>query len=664
MTEQSRGEGSLGSEEKHVFTPSWVMEKEDEYNEYHPQIQLIARQLHQMPSAMMTSDYLRDIYLKLQGEVIGQRIPETHAVPLMAKIGVKHEELVKAEELLREEKKPVESEQRDVLVEAIKDLSRIKDLRKLLEKAGQLGLNLTEEQIKHMNVSDVVNSYSGQTEVLRKAFGRLLPQEEKARWVDVEYDQEFYTRFAPNQEPYFYTELSSNERKEWDARWRLARAAFYKKIYSAMPEKLVENQDLIELTTEQMELLYGIDGVREALEWYVRTIVGGKETVVNKKRVEICFFDCVSGADFELFREKLRGYLRKKVMPELTKKDLEELDKEGKGLTEEEKNKALEIKIKSADAIAWNFIFCSNLVESIDSRDSYSGERHILPPVLCSDGLRAVFHPQEKFESKCVGDQEWGAFGKWGKAQLERIKMKYKDNKGTVEAIKKRLNKGLPADEKVKWRVEYNYKFVEALSPTQFWTDEGMKEYKTEKKNVDGEVVERKLVREVTVFVPECYPITSMESFLEESKIFDQIKGGREVDWSRVDADPWKTSYLTIKLRKAIGLFEYFMGKVPFEEEKDKEWTGGILDIYTRLDLERRMGKDAFHNLKSWVFRASLGGVSRPESQGLSSPIDPASFGAFAMRLRGQRLRYLKHGFLGGWFGEGLEIRKLRKNRL
>jgi hypothetical protein len=631
---------------------------------------------------MVTPELLSNQYSMLLQKVVSEEIPEADASTLMARIGVKHEELVGVARVSREEKRPVEPELGDTLAEAIKDLSLgVKDLRKLLEEAGQLRPALTEEQIRQMSTPDVVGSSSQQTEVLRKAFGRLPRQEEKGRWVDVEHDQEFYTRFAPNQEPYFYTELLSDERKIWDARWRLARAAFYKKVYGAMTDKLAENQDLIELTKEQMEDLYNVDGVKKALTWYVKAIIEGQETVVNKRGMEITFFDCKSGADFEDFREKLRGYLGEKVIVKLGDKDLKELERE-EPLTEEREKDALEVKIKSADAIAWNFIFCSNLVESIDSRylsqkteklvPGFSGKRHgKLPPAICSDDLRAVFHPQEKFEDKCVNGLEWGAYGKWGQTQMDRIKRRIGDykvndekNPDIVEFEKKHnddLRKKLERergkeifDEEwkdearwVKWKVKYVYNFVGATSLNRFWTDSGVREDKEEKKNIDGKVVERNLIREITVYTPECYPTTSLSSFFEEYKIFKPILNGGDIDWEEKSADPWKISYLTVKLRKAVKLFDHFMRASKIEEG----WTLQLLDAFRRLELDKteRGGKPTtkYHNLKVWAYYAPYGGVGRPQDRLFTEPFSGGRVRAGALWTRGTKTVILRKPQIG-----------------
>ena len=515
-------------------------------------------------------------------------------------------------------------------------------------------------------------------QAMLEAYKRLSPEQEKERWVDVELAQEFWSRFTPTMEPRFYTEASSEERKDWDARWQLARAAFYKKRLSAFPAELTKNEDLQLLTPEQMERLYYLPGVKEAMEWYVKQIVNSTHEIyfdektgrrLNEEEVSKLskeerikrrktFLDCANGYQFEEFKRDLRE--KEKFLRE--KKRWYE-GKRGERIERGEERELSELERKSADAIAWNFIWCTNLIESVDSRYSLVGEsglrkRHDnLSPEQCSDDLRAVFHPQEKFENKCASDQEWGAYGKWGLLQLRRVKEECnfrsedEEDAGTGEIKRKR-------DRIV---------FREAKLRRDFWRGERKEEgTKTE----EGEVV---------VLSPECYPITTMKSFLEtyecrdkegrKTSLLDHFLKGDEIDWRTLRANPWQTNYLTIILPKAVSLFDIFKsGKT------ESGWTSGLLDIYTRLEVKKeleeyyekkkrskkegeRLGAKHFHNLKVWAYFAPFGGVGRPQDK---IPVDP--FSTAKIRIEAKRdlsdreyiLRKPQNGYLGR--GEHLTI--------
>jgi len=487
-------------------------------------------------------------------------------------------------------------------------MERMKDLQEETIKSAQKNQEGTENLIK---------MFIGYNERTREIYSQLPSEEEKERWVDVELQQDFYTRFTPNVEPRFYTRLSSEKRREWDTRWQLARAAFWKKISSAEPEKLAQNPDLIELTTEQMETLYNIEGVKRGLEWYTKAILErtdiyegwDKETgepigqAIKKSLVE-----CKSGREFETFRKNLQYSLKREVFG-VTKEEEESLAKRAKEGDEkaEEQMRDLRIKVKSADAVAWNWMWISNLVESIDSR--YSGglgenalrKRHgELAPVICSDDLRSVFHPQEKFEDKCTKGLEWGAFGKWGVLQIGRIK------KETGKKAEDFIFKG-------------------ANSPSRFWRYE-----------YEG--------KKVLVEVPECYPVATMKSFWETYKegekgpsLLSKLQQGQEIDWKQVNADPWKTNYLTVLLNKANKLFEYFNPGKPIELGKFgavKIWADPLLDILRRLGLE----KD--EELKSWAVYAATGGVANVSRQTPQLNLPPLDKNMLLRALRDRNVQY------------------------
>jgi len=462
---------------------------------------------------------------------------------------------------------------------------------------------------------------------LLEAFKKLPPEREKERWTDVEWDQDFWSRFTPSMEPDFYKGLSSEERKDWDARWQLARAAFYKKRLSAAPAELVKNEDLQLLTTEQMERLYNLPGVKEALEWYVEQIVKGKHKIYfdektgrrlngeevsqlseEEKKKKGTLLDCEKGYQFGEFRKDLE----ENILSGKKRWDWDERKKEKKG----EERELSDLEKKSADAIAWNFIWCCNLVESLDSRYSLEGGdtklrlryRHGgLSPELCSDDLRAVFHPQEKFEDKCW-DQDWGMYGRWGITQLARIKREL----------------DLREKDKEEGRIKIVYK--QEGKVRDFWR-----------------ATQDETGKEITIQVPECYPTITMKSFLETYECEDKegerrtllqhLLKKKEINWTTLRADLWRTNYLTVRLPRAVALLGIFKnGKI------ESGWTRDLLDIYTRLGIRKllinyysvkegekkgeRLANIRFHNLKVWAYFAPFGGVGRPQDK---KPFDPFS---------------------------------------
>lgn len=551
-----------------------------------------------------------------------------------------------------EPKKKILQAPEDPLLRQLSNLGvKIESLITVLEKLGQLQPSLTPEQIAQMTTNQVMAFYTQQTEAMRNVFGRLPPEVEKFRWVDAEVGQAFYANFQPNQEPHFYTIIeSTEERKVWDARWRLARAAFVKKVVGAMPDKLCENQDLIDFTKAEMETLYNQPGIKFALEWYARAIARPED---NHKVDGKTILECEDEKDFDKFRKKLRREIS--LLPGFEIQYREDEDT----LSLEDR-----IKLRSVDAIAWNWIFCSNLIESVDSRYSKREGRgrgrrsDSMASLISSDDLRAVFHPQEKFENKCLSNQEWGRFGKWGKEQMGRIKDEVDRRKQKEEAS---LPENQIADSRKQprpTRVKYEYQFEGALLPNDYWTYVEVEQSGKEEHEIEIEGRKVKEIRNgIKVLIPECYPITSMKSFwetyqdvpdnvrdyidkrLSRKTLLDRLLDGERIDWKHVPSDDsWRTNYLTVRMRKAVGFFKIF------KEASKEGWSDDLIDIYTRLNLEGVLkdyylyvlGKDEkvadrlaathFHNLKVWAVYATQGGVGRPKDRTVTDPYSRSRF--------------------------------------
>lgn len=537
------------------------------------------------------------------------------------------------------------------------------DLQPLIDQivSGQESL-LRSYEAQNITIKNFLRSSQAQTRRLAESLGRLPIEKERARWVDVEYKQQFYTRFTPNLEPRFYTELrSTKERDLFDARWQLARAAYYKKAMSAFPEKLWENQDLQMLGKEQMERLYNMQGVQEALEWYAEVIVSGRGVIELPdpkkpgKSIWKNIWDCQDETDFETIRKVMRE--KEQVLREVVKKD-------ENGIVRDKKGRKIKIELdalaqREADAVAWNLMWVSNLVESADSRYSYSGKRHgfPFPGVLVSDDLRSTFHMQEKFESKCWSGLEWGAFGKWGINHVDK------------DEIKKIAGK------------EYEFEFRGAFSPEDFWRIKRKKRPVFKKEEGKKKEVEKKglLVMEV----PECYPVTSMMSFWEETTVKEDTEEGkkfkeklvekkellpkedpsllhyllhrRPIPWEKVEGDaPW-ISYLPIKLNKAVSLFEYFRPGKPMETQKfgyAKTWADPLINIYRRLLLDKvyegllrvKKLRVSFRNLKVWAVYAAYGGVAHVDRRQPRLNLGTVDKWALGEALKDKNIKYFERG--------------------
>lgn len=479
-----------------------------------------------------------------------------------------------------------------------------------------------------------------QTRDLIENLRKVDPTEERERWVDVEYKQQFYTRFTPNLEPRFYTELKTvEERALWDARWQLARAAFVKMATSAFPDKYRENQDLSLLGKEQMERLYRMPGTKKMLEAFAQSIFNGKKVTFSDGR-EVGFWDVQDQDSFDQFRRLLRDEA-------LDDSDFSGIDEvrqiKGKG-REEERKRRIDLMKKEADVVAWNLMWVSNLTESSDSRYSRSqvGYSHMMPTSLVAGEYKYVLHPQERFEGKCMSGHFYGAFGEWGATQIEKVTEKIGFNR---------------ADDEI-W-------FTAATRQLDYWTGKELSD--KEIKAGGGRRSPNKKGKVFLVSVPECYPTVSAKSFWEfvelrnekgkKRSLLDFLMKGDEIPWSGgggytegVGQDAWP-AYINGNFHKAYQIMEYFNGEKPLEERKEVEWTRPILELFVRLkfndgSMPIKPSEDfasalTFHNLKVWAVFASRGGVRNPRARMVSNPLDFMDRKVMENRLAKHRMRYL-----------------------
>jgi len=387
---------------------------------------------------------------------------------------------------------------------------------------------------------------------------------ERDAWVGYEYRQRLYTRLQPGFEPRFWKQADSEQQELWEARWQLARAVWWKQNYSSEAEKQLDNPDVGGINAAALERMYRMEGVRPAMEWYVREILRGRTKIAvtrgvgdRMKTEEVSILDCRNEIEFEMFREKMRS----SVLGEIGER-----------------------AAKEADAVAWNLTYISGLVESIDSRYSFARGRHKeLTEMLCSDDLRSLMHPQEKAESKWIaGVLEWSRFGDWGVAQMKRVRRKYRVERGDEIVM-------LPA--------------------------RGLKEYW----KVDRVVRQRGgKERSIYLRVPECHPTTVCGSFFEESRVggknvLELLDQGEEINWAEVENS--FGNWVNVTLRQGLKVGEYFRKGVPYKKTEEDDWARKLMDGLLRTGMARRFEGDkrGYHNLKVWAWMASLGGVKNPK---------------------------------------------------
>lgn len=507
-----------------------------------------------------------------------------------------------------------------------RDVAKQKEMQTEDEEAQDL-LHKISEGIAKMGkkLEDFTSAIQEQTDSLVESSRRLPPLRERARWIDVGYRQDNYTRFSPTLEPNYYLQLPAETnfdrnghfvelgQRDWDAIWTLSRAAYYKRSYQAFPSEYVKNQDLQQAGKEQMERMYRIPGVREMMEGYADAIVRGTsiplvdqegKPIIGRdgNQATMKFWDIKDGFDLEKFRVSLRakelgfGFM-------------------GSTMSDAEKEYTRQNQML-VDTIAWDFMDCGLLPESMDSRYSRSGERHAdLPYEACSDDYRALMHPQEKFEAKAASGQEWGAFGRWGRNQVEVIR-----NELGYESDARRDKSSF-------------IRFVQARGGT--WT--GTKARVTPRGDGRNGYHPDSNGDCYLIYAPECYPTTTTRSFWEESRARDArgseksllefLVNREEVNWETAGEGTW-ASWLVTKFNKAVGLHEVFSGNVPLEHAKEESWVKSVVDLHARLKMNRLPvttgtyeSFQTLSRLKSLEIYASKGGVQDPTNRKITCPV-------------------------------------------
>ncbi|KUK82996.1 MAG: hypothetical protein XD98_0458, partial [Microgenomates bacterium 39_6] len=487
-------------------------------------------------------------------------------------------------------------------------------------------------------------------------------------WVDQEYNQELYARIELGHEPIFYRYGETEKRNEWRARLQLARAAYAKKQFAAQPEKMANNSDLTTMTTEQLQTLYDIEGtaygpegekkektVRRAMEWYVKNIVDGIEERVTsrhkgkngKYRELVSIVECEFEDEFIQFRERLQNDIKREIlgvsdeMEKAWEKEANDGNKEA-----EIKLRQLRFDAKSADAVAWNFIWVTNLVERLDSRYEREGnlnlrERHgNLIGLVCSDDFRAAYHPQERWEDKVIKSpseaREWGAYSSWAIEQMARIREQYPKTK----------------DEEIK--------IEPARKKRDFW-------------------MAKKTGNVLTVYVPEVFPVMTIKDFLgwakeeekESKSILDKLLAGDKINWKNISQSgmPWAANYITTQFSKMINLLEiYRKGR---GDASAAEVAIALSDIFKVTKMKKRLidyyketskGEAHFHNLKVYAYSAALGGVGRDGSRQFTLPFEKTALSSLFVSKRKDEARYLRHQIAHKYLdkGEDLEIRDIK----
>jgi hypothetical protein len=450
--------------------------------------------------------------------------------------------------------------------------------REVTEKAqveGRENINALMDQMSQALEASRAASPSSQISTESAYAGTLMdlfgedPKQSREIWAQAEYRQNFPLRFNPGQEPKFFKQLGYEGRALMEARWRLATATYAAKKLSGNAEKYVlENPELPLITNEEMKRLYEMPGVRQGLEWYADFVCNNKTIEVTRRgrRVPITIWECRNDSEFQQIRKAMRD------------EALVALSGDGDVKTNFGGGVEEELDKYEADAVAWNLIKVTNLLESMDSRYSRSGARHgDISGDLLSDDVRALLHPQEKWEAKISKNppESWGILSGWGETQVGRVKHEAKVG-GKDRVV-----------------------FSVARKLSDYWTY-------TEELGTGGG-------RTITIMAPECFPTTIAGSFWEHcgqdgENLLDKLLSKEKIDWDEVSGG-WNP-YLFVTLLQSVKVFKYWNPGVGIAYNKPGHATafaGDLSGAINRSGMNRRLSDKELHNLKVWAVYGGTG---------------------------------------------------------
>lgn len=245
-------------------------------------------------------------------------------------------------------------------------------------------------------------------EVVLKNQRELTPEQQRMMFLEIE-DAGDKMLEIPPLTSVIWEGLKHDEKQLWQARLQLLNSRAYKQVSG---EDLSKNKFLAGLNKEQLSLLMNHPGVNESVSMYTVFIVDPNfsESIkdsLGMDETRLVWADVEDGRGGKktvgIDDERKLGTMRKQVRDYLAIR---------LGLNEEQ--------ARSAEQIAYNFVYVINLAEEVD----HTG----LPrnPKIINEGLRDIMHPRSKLldaiDTGKVGDR-WppNVLGEWARFHRKRL---------------------------------------------------------------------------------------------------------------------------------------------------------------------------------------------------------------------------------------------------
>jgi hypothetical protein len=490
------------------------------------------------------------------------------------------------------------------------------DLEKIMQEGEQRKRQKIQQQSSQpqqtpLTASEIAKAVQiGTAAGLRE--GRLTSDESYRQFQNDERRCNTPIGFNKNAPPSFWSELQEGERRQIELRAELAQAVYIKRKVGGSLDALANHEAMkdafVGLTKQETAELCSIPGVEQALQLYVNLIDNSQNKKYKLERAnntEYSLFQCQDFNDVNRFRNEISGAhfesdgRQRKIVVDRKIFNVQNNDFPNSvysslyqgfradGVDHQNAQEMATVFAIDAEQIAFNLLYLGNTFESTDSNwqmDSSGSMFRTKEPTLnqsdlLQPGLKNNMKPLdaavERYKKDRGDFKPVGALSPWAFNNLKGAT----ERAGVTKIDVVQVVPYIPGAEKDWWKI--------VQEPTSDGTS-------------------------VRAYVPDYYPIQTVASFWEETKIKDGddekslisfLRNKEKIPWeSPGAATPW-SDYMD-KLRAAGTVWTYLNGekKLQFTQlGTSAEWTGKIDKAL--VDLKR----SSDINLKRWILYASVG---------------------------------------------------------
>ncbi|HCU21760.1 MAG TPA: hypothetical protein DF698_02485 [Candidatus Atribacteria bacterium] len=347
------------------------------------------------------------------------------------------------------------------------------------------------------------------------------------------------------------------------ARINITNASYIKAEVAALDGEKAKNNSYLKLSEKELKIIYEMEGVRDSMQNIVKDFFALEEDPKSKAKFLVLKGKEVNGEPWNKVLVNFRDYQQTLVTNLIESKHMSENDARG------------------AVAVAWNFLYISNVFESADTKREIGGDC----ANIFGEQIRAMMHPLSKARQKFIGK--------------DANKRKEEGSHGTEEGWGG--NVGAWFADMVTW-TDTSAQFVDKLE------DGTMKPFP---KRIGASMVEMMTIK----IEDEDKKMDGAEMSLAQALI-----DGKKVNFNRADSnlfgnygDKWDTFFK---------YYNYSTGKNLIQWGKNlNEWTNDLSDILAKIKDIKTPGMDKiqmFQDLDTpeaigWIMLNSVGIMRSPD---------------------------------------------------